>query len=503
MMVSWLKNCFFTAKPSNATENACSPRNTLKNRSLKKNALLNATKQLCQIVFPIISFSYSSHILGAENIGIFNFSGSIIGYFALFAALGISTFAVREGAQLRDDQKKFDKFASEIFTLNIISTLISYVLLAVLLIFWRKLDSYRVYIAIQSITILLTTVGADWVNTVFEDYLYITIRYVIVQIASIAMLLLFVRTTDDLLTYTSLKVIAESGGMLLNFFYIRKYVHLKFSFNFKFKRHMLPIMILFANQIAVTIYVNSDITILGILTSNTQVGIYSTAAKIYNLVKRLVYSVITVALPRFAYLTAQDDIETISKLYRKMASFVLLIALPATVGLMFESRNILYVMAGPEYISGNLALMLLCPAIILVAVSNLVVTCLIIPRRKDMVLFFTTIFSAFINIALNFILIPYWGIDAAAFTTLLSEIIVAFACVFSVRNIVRDWLDIRYVAQICLGCFLIGCICYVVNKIPISEISQLTSSVVIASGGYAVVMMIMGKLSHIDGGTIK
>lgn len=500
-MIKHCKNYSFKTELSNIAENTNHQNTSLKNKSLKKNALLNAIKQLCQIVFPVISFSYSSHVLGAENIGIFNFSGSIVGYFSLFAALGIGIFAIREGAQLRENQEKFDKFASEIFSLNIVSTLISYVLLAILLVFWKKLDPYRLFIFIQSITILLTTIGADWVNMVFEDYLYITIRYIIVQIVSIIMLLLFVKTANDLITYTVIKVIAESGSMLLNFFYIKRYVHLKFLFNFK--RHILPIMLLFGNQVAVTIYVNSDITILGILTNDTQVGIYSTAAKIYNLIKRLVYSVITVALPRFAYLTARDDDNTICNLYRKMTMLVMFVALPTAVGLMCESKNILYIMAGSEYISGSLSLIILCPAIVLVAISNLVVNCLIIPRRKDTVLLFTTIFSAIINIVLNFMLIPYWGINAAAFTTLLSEIIVASIYVFSIRNIVENWLDIPYTVQICSGCLLIWCICCFVNRLPISEFSQLASSIVISTGGYATAMLLIRKVFHNNGGTVK
>ena len=69
--------------------------------SVKRNALLNVLKQACTIVFPFLTFSYASHVLGAERIGTYTFGQSIVSYFACFAALGISDYAVREAAMLR------------------------------------------------------------------------------------------------------------------------------------------------------------------------------------------------------------------------------------------------------------------------------------------------------------------------------------------------------------------------------------------------------------------
>ena len=40
------------------------------------------------------------------DLGQYNFASSVIGYFALFAQLGISSYAVREGAGIRDNQEK-------------------------------------------------------------------------------------------------------------------------------------------------------------------------------------------------------------------------------------------------------------------------------------------------------------------------------------------------------------------------------------------------------------
>ncbi len=105
----------------------------MKEKSLKRNMLLNTVKNVMGILFPFITFPYAAKILGIDNIGKYNFSNSVISYFLLIAELGISTYAIREGAKLRDRKTELNCFISEIFTINWISTVVSYVLVLVCL----------------------------------------------------------------------------------------------------------------------------------------------------------------------------------------------------------------------------------------------------------------------------------------------------------------------------------------------------------------------------------
>ena len=86
----------------------------MKEKSLKLNAVLNITKQCMNLLFPLITFPYSSRILNADGIGKVNFALSIVSYFALFAGLGIGKYATREAAKIRDDRLLLSKFTKEI-----------------------------------------------------------------------------------------------------------------------------------------------------------------------------------------------------------------------------------------------------------------------------------------------------------------------------------------------------------------------------------------------------
>ena len=154
----------------------------MQTKSIKINAILNVIKTCSTIFFPLITYPYVFRVLMPDNIGKVNFSNSFISYFSLIAGLGIGTYAIRECAKVRDNKERLNNFSSQIFSINIFTTFIAYLLLFFALVFFRKLDNYRVLILLYGSTIVFTTLGADWINTAMEDFFYITIRTILFQI---------------------------------------------------------------------------------------------------------------------------------------------------------------------------------------------------------------------------------------------------------------------------------------------------------------------------------
>ena len=140
-----------------------------KMRPLKVNATLNAIKQCCGIIFPIVTYSYASRVVGADGLGIYSFVQSIISYMLLIASIGISNYAVREGAKIKDDSDKLKDFCNQIYSINIVFTVFSYLILFFTFILWNKLHGYKYALLIQCTAIVLTTLGADWINSIYED----------------------------------------------------------------------------------------------------------------------------------------------------------------------------------------------------------------------------------------------------------------------------------------------------------------------------------------------
>ena len=127
-------------------------------KSVKLNAILNVIKQMCSVLFPLITIPYVTRVLQADNLGKVNFSTSVISYFLLIAQMGITNYAIREGAKVRYDKEKLNKLSNEVYSINIITTLLSYILLFLCICLFRPLQNYKLLLIIQSATIIRTTI---------------------------------------------------------------------------------------------------------------------------------------------------------------------------------------------------------------------------------------------------------------------------------------------------------------------------------------------------------
>ena len=408
----------------------------MKNKSLKVNAFLNGFKTFLNFLFPLITFPYISRVLSVEEIGKYNFSNSIISYFLLLAALGIDKYAIREGAKYRENKERFSSFASEIFSFNIVSTLVSYSLLFLFILFSKTLERYTVCILIFSLQIFFTTLGTEWVYSIFEEYRYITIRSILFKMISVALLFMFVRNEGDYLAYAAITVFASVGSNVLNFFNAKKICSIRFTLKIDWKKLFKPIMIIFASNIAIQIYVNSDTTMLGYLKDDYAVGIYSVATKIYLIVKNLTGSILTVTIPRLAYLASKKVKDDYEELLNKVANALIILILPSIVGLTMLSREAILIIASNKYLDAQLPLIVLSIAILFSTFSGLFNNCVLLPHKREKVFLKSSIISAVTNIVLNFILIPYFGAVAAAFTTLISEIIMALMNLMGCRDLI-------------------------------------------------------------------
>lgn len=324
-----------------------------KKKSLKFNAFINGFRTILNLVFPLITFPYISRILSVEEIGKYNFSDSVVSYFLLIAALGINQYAVREGTKFRDSHADISQFASKVFSVNVVSTGVSYVLLGILLLCSSKLHNYLLCIVILSTQIFFTTLGTEWLYSIYEEYTYITIRSIAFKILSIMLLFIFVRNQGDYIKYAAITVISSVGSNILNYMNARKYCDIRFTLKFDWKIVLKPILVVFASNVAIQIYVSSDITMLGYLVNDHSVGIYSISTKIYTIIKNVLTAVLTVTIPRFALYAGGKDKERYDKLFQKVVNTLIAIIFPAVVGLIMISKNVIMIIAGSNYLSSQ------------------------------------------------------------------------------------------------------------------------------------------------------
>lgn len=185
---------------------------------------------------------------------------------------------------------------------------------------------------------------------------------------------------------------------------------------------MAPILVLFATSVATTIYTNADTTMLGFFSGNKSVGLYSVPPNLH-------YCKTNAGCNYYCFnseiicLSGREKIDYFNRTANQILNALVVIVVPAMVGLIALSKNIVFIIAGQEYVDANISLKILSVALLFSIFSWFYTSCILIPYRCENKVLMATIVAALVNIGLNFILIPTFQQNAAAFTTVIAELL--------------------------------------------------------------------------------
>ena len=178
----------------------------MKQKSLKLNVIMNMILTMSSFIFPLITFPYVSRILLPEGTGKVSFATSLISYFSMFAQLGIPMYGIRACAKVRDNRQELTRTAQELLIINLIMSVISYVVLFIAIAFVPRLQSERALYVIVSFTIILTSIGMEWLYKALEQYTYITVRSLVFKVIALAAMLGLVHEKSDYVIYGAITI---------------------------------------------------------------------------------------------------------------------------------------------------------------------------------------------------------------------------------------------------------------------------------------------------------
>ena len=395
-----------------------------KNSSIKWNFVMHIFLSMSSFLFPLISFPYVSRILLPAGTGKVSFAISVIAYFNMFAQLGIPTYGIRACAKVRDDKLELSKTVHELLIINLLMSLIAYAFLGVSIATIERIREDKTLICIVSITILLNTIGIEWMYKGLEKYTYITIRSIIFKLIALVSMFLFVKTKEDYIAYGVISIFASSASNILNFINARKYIKIYPFHCYDIKRHIKPVLIFFAMACATTIYTNLDTVMLGFMANNDDVGYYNAAIKIKNVLISIVASLGTVLLPRNSYYIEHGLLDKFWSISKRAINFVFVLALPLMLYFIIFAKESILFLSGNEFYGAILPMQVLMPTILAIGITNILGLQVLVPLGKERIVLYSEILGAIIDFTINLLLIPNYHATGAAIGTLAAEIIV-------------------------------------------------------------------------------
>lgn len=461
-----------------------------KEKSLKKNFCMNAILTMSQFIFPLITFPYVSRILLAEGTGKVSFATSIISYFAMFAQLGIPTYGIRACAQVRNDKKKLSKTAQEIFIINIIMSILAYIVFFIALCNVPRLKDEKTLLIIVSATIFFNAIGMEWLYKALEQYTYITIRSVIFKFIALIAMFLLIHQQSDYIIYGAISIFASSASNIFNFFNVHKYISLRPVGEYNFKQHLKAVSVFFALSCAATIYVNLDTVMLGFMKTNVDVGYYNAAVKIKTILVSIVTSLGTVLLPRASYYVEHGLKEDFYRITKKAINFVFLVAPPLMLYFMFFAKEGIFFLSGNIYGGAIVPMQIIMPTLFFIGLTNIMGMQILVPLGKENIVLYSEIVGAVVDLAINYILIPKYASAGAAIGTLVAEIAVWIVQYIYLRKQIKDaYKNVRYGILI-LALFLGSIASLWVKKVFSGSFIVLLNSAILFFGVYFIVLTI-------------
>lgn len=410
-------------------------------RALLRNGAYSWLQTLLKLAFPVVTFAYASRALGEAGIGRVQFAKSVASLFAMLAMLGIDQYAGREAAKRRDDPAAFGRFAREMLLLNGLTALAAYLLFALAMWTIPALREYRALLGVCSLAILLRPMGMEWLYRAAEEFRWPALATTAALAISLAAMFLFVRNEGDALAYCAVNLLSTHGACLLLFARARGWIGRRSvrregarAARPSLRRHLRPILGLFAISASVELYTALDGAILGLLRGDVAVGRYAAASRVTGMVNALLSAAGCAMVARMAYFGGRGDRERMQALAEQIYNTALLLAVPAALGLIALSGGIVRLAAGPEFASAASTLRLLAPVALLIPFSVATNQQILVPIGAERRVLISTLIGAAVNFALDVLLVPRFAENGAAVATVIAEFCVAAVCFANVRR---------------------------------------------------------------------
>ena len=397
-----------------------------------KNTAWLVSEKLIRIFSTLLVGVWVVRYLGPTNYGILAYAQSFVALFAIIATLGLDSIVIRE---LVKDKTKRDKLMGTAFWLKLIGAFGVLAILAVAVNFTS--NDYFINIMVFIIASGIIFQSFNVIDLYFQSK--VMSRYVVY----VNMITLLITSLVKIaLIFINAPLIAFAWIALFDSFIIAigfLYIYIKYSKfkiqNLKFKRETATSLLreswpLLLSGIVITIYMKIDQIMIKEILGNEAVGQYAAAVKLseaWYFIPTVIVSSIFPAIINAKKKSKKLYYDRLQKLYDLMVWIAFAIAIPMT----FLSDWLVNLLYGSEYSQAGSVLVIHIWTAVFVFLGVASSKWFIV-ENLQLLSFWRSFTGVIVNLILNYILIPKYGIQGAAVSTLFSQAMAAY--LFDILN---------------------------------------------------------------------
>ena len=425
-----------------------------------KNYLYNLSYQLLVIVLPVITTLYITRVFSSNDLGSYGYYNSIVTYFILLATLGVANYGTKE---ISGHRKNVQKTFWGIYSLQVLATCLALVLYIATCLLIPSMNNLIAYIL--GFSLLSRGLDISWLFQGMEDFKKITVRNTAVKLLGVASVFIFVKKPSDLYLYIILLVVYDLLGQLSMWLPAREHIgrpHLDIVYA---KRHIKPVILLFLPQIAISLYITLDRTMLGALSSTTDVGIYDQALKLLNILLTIVTSLGSVMLPRVSNLLSLGNQKAVNKLHEMSFLVYNLVIFPMIAGILIVNKDFVNFFLGQDFQEARHAIAIMVFRMFFIGWTNIMGIQILIPHNKNREFMLSTTIPAFFSVGLNILLIPSLGYIGASIVSVDTEGLVWLLQLYFTRSYLKEIKILPSMLKILAASLIMYGILYIIQPL--------------------------------------
>lgn len=378
------------------------------------------TRGLAIITTPIFT-----RIMSTDQVGMVNLYSS---WYSMITV--ISTLALTSGGfsiALREFNNERDQYVSSVLSLTSIVALAMAILYAMAPSFWNGITGLPTHLMVLLLVGLLVAPARDfWLSRQRFEYRYklsgaVTV-FSAIAASGLAVAAVLYANHFGLSDIASIRLFANYFivyGVAL-FIWLSIFFKGRCFYSAKYWKFSLQLSIpLIGYSIASQVLSVSDRLMISKMVGNSAVGIYSTLYTVSSL-SLMVWSAINSSFEPYLYQNMENPNSKIKKISMTMLIMYSLVA----ILLVYLAPEIVKILATAEYYQGIYIMPPIAGGVYFIAVSNLYSDILVYLKKTKMIMI-SSVVAALLNLILNYLMINAYGYMAAAYTTLVSYIIMA------------------------------------------------------------------------------
>ncbi len=388
-------------------------------------------EKILRMVMGLFVSIWVARYLGPDQFGLLSYVQSLVALVASISTLGLNNIIVRE--LLNSKTKDGEIFATS-FVLKIVASIFVFIILSLFIGIFSIDRNMNILIYIISFSIIFQSfnvVDFYFQSKVLSKYI-VYINIITLFFSSLIKILLIINESS--LVYFALVILFDNVVLAFGYIYVFIYKSQINKTDLVFKKDVAISLLkdslpLIFSTLVVAIYMRIDLIMIKEYIDTNAVGLYAAATRLVEACYFIPIIITNSIFP--AIINSKNNkrlyYERMQKLYDLIVIFAIFIVLPMS----FFSNWFIEFLYGYDY-KGAIDVFIVYIWTILFTSLGSVGTKWFISENLQKYLFYRTLYGASINIILNYILIPLYGIVGAAIATLISQIVTSY--LFNITN---------------------------------------------------------------------